>query len=293
MHRFDWLTGFKAMVGIVSCVTGMSVIYFNYGIGTDGPKKKAAAEAERMRDKVRPMNVALGDMVFFARDLGYAVKSADQSAADGSKIAARIESQLNGVRQLYREEVAQNTTLAGALVLQLSVGAAGEVRQIRELSARLADDPFKKAVAREVGRWSFSEIVDEDVEVTCPLLFVREGMDITTIIQWEKSFPAAQASSVAHTTSASVRGTSSRIGPSTIPARAPLGPETKFVQLRFATALRAEPNFSSPAVANLSGGTKVGLLRRHGEWLEVRPSAAARVGFIRKELVTPVEAARQ
>lgn len=288
--NFDWLMGFKGMVGVASCAIGLSVVYFGYGIGTEGPKKNAAAEAGIMRDRHRPvraMNVALGNMVFFARDLGYAVKSLDQRAADGAKIAARIESQLNGIRQLYREEAAKNTALAGALVSQLSVGASGEVRHVRELSARLPDEAFKKAVAREAASWSFAEVVDQDVEITCPLLFVREGMDITTIVQWEKSFRAAQADTAAQAASASVRGATSR---SPAPAaQATFPPDTKFVRIRFATALRAEPNFSSPALANLSGGTKVGLLRRHGDWLEVRSSATAPIGFIRRELVTPVE----
>jgi hypothetical protein len=289
-NNFNWLTGFKAMVGIASCVASMSVIYFGYGIGTEEPKKNAAAEAGAMRDKHRPvraMNVALGDTVFFARDLGYAVKSANQHSADGGKIAARIESQLNGVRELYREEVAKNSALVGALVLQLTVGAAGEVRHVREVSARLPDESFKKAVAREAASWSFAEVVDQDVEVTCPLLFVREGMDITTIVQWEKSFRAAQADTPAQAPVASLRGSPSR-RPAPA-AQATFPPDTKFVQIRFATALRAEPNFSSPALTTLSGGTRVGLLRRHGEWLEVRSSATAPIGFIRRELVTPVE----
>ena len=287
--NFDWLMGFKGMVGVASCAIGLSVVYFGYGIGTEGPKKNAAAEAATMRDRHRPvraMNVALGNMVFFARDLGYIVKSPDQRAADGAKIAARVESQLNGIRQLYREEAAKNTALAGALVLQLSVGASGEVRHVRELSARLSDEAFKRSVTREAASWSFAEVVDQDVEVTCPLLFVREGMDITTIVQWEKSFRAAQADTAAQAPAASVRGAPSR---SPAPAQATFPPDTKFVQIRFATALRAEPNFSSPALATLSAGTKVGLLRRHGDWLEVRSSATAAIGFIRRELVSPVE----
>jgi hypothetical protein len=288
--NFDWLMGFKGMVGVASCAVGLSVVYFGYGIGTEGPKKNAAAQAGTMRDRHRPvraMNVALGNMVFFARDLGYAVKSPDQRAADGAKIAARVESQLNGIRQLYREEVTKKAALAGAIMLQLSVSAAGEVRHVRELSARLPDEAFKKAVAREAAGWSFAEVVDQDVEITCPLLFVHEGMDITTVVQWEKSFRAAQADSAAHAASANVRGSTLR---SPAPAaHATLPPDTKLVQLRFATALRAEPNFSSPALANLSGGTKVGLLRRHGEWLEVRSSTTAPIGFIRRELVSPVE----
>ena len=182
--NFDWLMGFKGMVGVASCAIGLSVVYFGYGIGTEGPKKNAAAEAATMRDRHRPvraMNVALGNMVFFARDLGYIVKSPDQRAADSAKIAARVESQLNGIRQLYREEAAKNTALAGALVLQLSVGASGEVRHVRELSARLSDEAFKRSVTREAASWSFAEVVDQDVEVTCPLLFVREGMRVPSL----------------------------------------------------------------------------------------------------------------
>ena len=192
----NWRMGWKGLVGIASCGIGLGVVYFGYGIGTESPKKNAAAEARLAaapKDKrpVRAMNLALGNMVYFAHDLGFSVKNDAGASVDPSKIAARIENQLNGMRSLYRQEIAKNAGLVGNLILQFHVSPSGEVSQIRELSGRLNDAEFKKAAIAQAGTWSFAELVSENLEVTCPLLFVHEGMDITTLVQWEKSVEAS------------------------------------------------------------------------------------------------------
>ncbi|MGH7797627.1 MAG: AgmX/PglI C-terminal domain-containing protein [Candidatus Binatia bacterium] len=295
--------GFKGLVGFASCVIGLGVVYFGYGIGTESPKKDAAvepgpaAQADRKRP-VRAMNMALGNMVFFARDLGFGVKGAKDGDVDLSKIAARIEGQLQEIRELYRQEVIKNSALAGGLTLQLSIGPTGEVSQVRELSSRLNDGDFKQAVIAAASKWSFGEAVGEDLQVNCPLLFVHEGMDITTLVQWEKSLGqgaenAALARPVGNPApvqpAALARGVT-RANPR--PATAAKSDAREF-QIKYATALRKDPDFSSPSLATLTIGTKVIVLRRHGDWLEVRPTANGRTGFIRKEFVTPLEVAHQ
>ena len=296
-RKNDWPLGVKGCVGIVGCVIGLSVVYFGYGIGTESPKKDAAAEpvpasqAERNKP-VYTMNLALGNMVYFARDLGFLVKNAKGEDADATKIAARIESQLHGIRDLYRQEIIKKPALAGSLTLTFNIGPTGEVSQVREISARLQDDAFTSAVGAEVSKWSFAQIVAENLNVACTLLFVHEGMDITTLVRWEKSqgnLPdkLALARSAGNAEQNSARAAAKSIA---VPAAKPAG---RVFQTKYAASLRKKPNFSAVSVTTFTIGTKVTILGKQGDWLEVRSADTGLTGFIRKEFVTPVDVARR
>jgi hypothetical protein len=201
---------------------------------------------------------------------------------------------------LYRQEVTKSPALAGGLVLQFNISPNGEVSQVRELSSRLIDGEFKKTVTGEASKWSFAEIVTEDLQVTCPLLFVHEGMDITTLVQWEKSLGNSIDKPVL-ARSAGGPATQQRADTTRNSAAAPIAPpvqgsalkpDVKEFQIKYATALRKDPDFSSPSLTTFTIGTKVTVLRRQSEWLEVRSTANGQTGFIRKEFVAPVEVAR-
>jgi hypothetical protein len=249
------------------------------------------------------MNVALGNMVFLAQDLGFSVRNAKDSA-EANRIAGRIESQLQEVREQYRQEVVKNPTLAGSLTLQFNIGPSGEVSQVRELSSRLNDGDFKKAISAAVSNWSFAEMVDDNLTVTCPLLFVHEGMDITTLVLWEKSLsnsgdkpalarapsiPTQQAkvsetAATAKTVSAAVEKKGSAAGVTAV---------GKEFRIKYPTALRKYPNFSSDSLATFTIGTKLMVVGKQGEWLEVQSANNGPRGFIRQEFVVPVEVARR
>ena len=284
----DWPVGFKGFVGIISCMVGLGVVYFGYGVGTDSLKKNAAvepspgAQPERKRP-IQTMNMALGDMVFFARDLGFAVTDAKQGDLDPNKIAARIEGQLQEIRDLYRQEVVKNPALAGAITLQLNIAPSGEVSQVRELSSRFNDSGFEHVVAAAAAKWSF-DIAEDHWQVSCPLLFVHQGMDITTLVQWEKSL--AQAGE--NTTLARPSGNAAPMQPA-----AAARDTAKSFHIKHATSLRKDPNFSSASLASFAVGTKVNVLRRQGDWLEVRSTHNGATGFIRKEFVAAVAVARK
>jgi hypothetical protein len=308
-NKQNWPLGMKGSAGIAACVIGLGVVYFSYGIGTESPEKDASVEvklaAQNGKKPVRAMNMALGDMVFFARDLGFVVKSAKEGDVDSSKVAARIESQLNDIRQLYRDEVAKNPALAGSLVLQFNIGSRGDVSQTREVSSRISDAEFRKVVVARASKWSFAEVVEENLQVICTLLFVHEGMDITTLVQWEKALAqsnersglaragrgmpsqptkAAQVAAPAPVTPASATSAVQRVAAKT---------NAKEFQIKYATSLRRNPNFSAPSLTTFTIGTRVTVLDRQGDWLEVRPMPNGPTGFIRKEFVTPIEVARQ
>jgi hypothetical protein len=187
--------GLKGIVGIASCVIGVGVVYFAFGVGDKPIKKDAkasvnpAAEDGQRHRPVRAMNMALGDMVFFAQDLGFTIKTAkDAPYDDGSRIATRIENQLQDLRELYRQESVKNPSLVGGMMLQLDIGSAGEVLQVKDVSSLIADTDFRKAVVAAASKWSFADIVSEPLTVSCPLLFVRQGMVFTTLVMCLYSF---------------------------------------------------------------------------------------------------------
>ena len=78
-----------------------------------------------------------------------------------------------------------------------------------------------------------------------------------------------------------------------VPAAASAKPEGKVFQIKYATSVRKDPNFSSPSLATLTIGTRVAVLQKQGDWLEVRSTDNSPIGFIRKEFVTLVEVARK
>jgi hypothetical protein len=310
----DWTLGIKGLTGVISCLVGLAVIYFGYGMGTESPKKEAAAEvkpvAQRdLKKPVRAMNFALGHMVYFARDLGFSATTTNDSRFDTNKIAVRIENQLQGMREIYRSEVAKNPSLAGSMTLQLSVSSSGQVQQVREVSARINDGEFKKAVLAEAAKWSFADLTADPLNVICPLLFVHEGMDITSLVQWEKSManlsdaptPARLVGDTAPTRHANAAQTPAPTVASAKPAAAampkanvaaPGKSEGKEFRIKYVTLLRKEPNFSAPSLTTFAIGTKVTVLQKQGDWLQVRATADGPIGFIRKEFVVSLEVAQ-
>jgi TonB family protein len=308
-----WPFGLKGIVGIFASVVGLGIVYFGLGVGTESPKKEASAlvnptSRARQQKPVRAMNVALGDMVFLAQDLGFSVVNAKDDAIEPNKIAARIESQLQGIREIYRQESAKNSSLVGAVILQFNITPSGEVTQVKELSSRLNDAEFKRAILAETSKWSFAEIVSENLMVTCPLLFVDEGMDITTLIRWEKSLgnfadgAAAPRLAVNSLSAPQVKSPEANVPATTVANNAsadktkpapPAKSEGREFQIKYATSLRTDPNFSAASVTTLTIGTRVTVLRKQSDWLEVRAIHNGPSGFIRKEFVTPVEVARK
>lgn len=310
-----WPLGLKGIVGIFASLVGLGIVYFGLGVGTESPKKDASARVNptslaQQQKPVRAMNLALGDMVFLALDLGFNVTNAKQDAIEPSKIAARVESQLQGIRAIYRQESAKNSSLVGAVILQFNIVPSGEVTQVKELSSRLNDPEFKRAILAETSKWSFAEIVSENLMVTCPLLFVREGMDITTLIRWEKSLgnfadsAAAPRLAVNRLSAPQVKSPERNIPAASVANSAPVAPEKtkpaapaksegREFQIKYATSLRKDPNFSAATLTTFTIGTKVTVLRKQGDWLEVRATQNGPTGFIRKEFVTPVEVVRK
>lgn len=304
----EWPMGVKGWVGIASCVLGLGVVYFGYGIGTESPKKTAGAEltAPSQPSSNRPvqaMNLALGNMVFFAHDLGFNAKTVNNGPHDPAKLTVRLENQLQELRKIYREEATNNPSLVGGITLQIHIDPSGEVSRVKELASVIADSEFRKTVVAEAYKWSFVDIVAEPVIVSCSLLFVREGMDITTLVQWEKALghltdknnptrATAAGKQNAATEVAAAAKPNNATAPIHAAERAKAKPVPRIFQIKYATSLRPNPNFSSAPLTSFTIGTKVAVINRQGDWLEVKTTDNRFTGYIRKEFVTPVDVVR-
>jgi hypothetical protein len=69
--------------------------------------------------------------------------------------------------------------------------------------------------------------------------------------------------------------------------------DSKLFQIKYATLLRKDPNFSSSSLITFTIGTKVVVINKHGDWLEVKTTDDRFSGFIRKEFVTPITVVRK
>jgi len=293
--------GIKAAVGFVVGTLGLGGMFYGSGIGTETSKKSPPPPADSQAHKpVRAMNLALGPMVFLAHELDFAVTNAKGEKLDDSRIAARVESQLQELRNLYRVEIAKNPKLGGSLILQISVNPAGQVSRVKEITSRLNDAEFKQTVAGEAGKWSFADLVAGPVTVQTPLLFVQEGMDITTLVRWESSLAGAPAKLVAAPAAKPERAQQAKTAaPAAIVAKPTPAPaktaapanvtEGEEVQIKYATLLRKGPNFTAPALTTVTIGTRVTVLNRSSDWLEVRSQHTGQSGYIRKEFAIPVD----
>ena len=66
-------------------------------------------------------------------------------------------------------------------------------------------------------------------------------------------------------------------------------PSGQVYQIKYATLLRREPNFTAAALTSYTIGTKVLVQKKLGDWLEVRSADSSQTGYIRKEFVIPLE----
>jgi hypothetical protein len=305
-EQINGLANSRTAIALAGCAFGLGLI-FGLGAGSSSKERVTSAVKEESSRKLPTWNIALGDLVILARDMGFDVQAGKDALIDEAKIAGRIESQLQNLRDLYRQEISKNSALMGGVVLQLSINSSGEVTKVREIESRISDNEFRKAVIAAVSIWSFDQVLSQESTITCPLLFVREGMDITTLIQWEKNLsqagdkpalaklkldiePAPQITAIRNP---SVRQTSSKeiaVGPQ--PRQLPKAQsEGALYQMKYTTVIREEPNYSAAAVARFTTGTKVILLGQSGDWYEVRYDGGPR-GFLRKEFIAPADSAK-
>jgi hypothetical protein len=308
-EQINGWTNTRTIIALAGCAFGLGLMVIGIGVGSSSKERVATDVKKESTRKLPAWNIALGDLVILARDMGFDVQGGKEAIIDEAKVAGRIESQLQNLRDLYRQEISKNPALMGGVVLQLSIGSSGEVTKVREIASRISDNVFRKAVIADASTWSFDQVLAEESTITCPLLFVREGMDITTLIQWEKNLsqagdrpalaklkldvePPPQITTVRNP---SMRQASSKEiavapQPRAVSKAQPIV-EGALYQMKYTTVIREEPSYSAAAVARFTTGTKVILLGRSGDWYEVRYDGGPR-GFLRKEFLAPTDSAK-
>jgi hypothetical protein len=303
------LANSRTVIALAGCAFGLGLIVVGLGVDSSSKERVTSAVKEESSRKLPTWNIALGDLVILARDMGFDVQAGNDVLIDEAKVAGRIESQLQTLRDLYRQETSTNSALMGGVLLQLSINSSGEVTKVREIASRISDNDFRKAVIAAASTWSFDQVLSQESTITCPLLFVREGMDITTLIQWEKNLSQAAdkpalaklkldgepASQITAIRNSNVRQSSSKeIAVAPQPRQLPKAQfpaEGALYQMKYTTVIREEPNYSAAAVARFTTGTKVILLGQSGDWYEVRYDGGPR-GFLRKEFIAPADSAK-
>jgi hypothetical protein len=135
-------------------------------------------------------------------------------------------------------------------------------------------------------------------------------MDITTLVEWERSLGAVEAkvAAAAPATKNSKPVPEAKPAPTQNPKPMPVKPVNAVTerpvapladpaeavyQIKYASSLRKAPNFSAAPITRLAVGTKVAIVNNRGEWLEIRTTDAGYAGFVRKEFITPADSARK
>lgn len=300
--------GFKTIVGAALAAFGLGVTLYAMGISIKPLQKPLAGAAVQQEIKPAPvMNLALGSMVFVARDLGFTVQTAKGERLDPQRLVTRLETQLKTLRELYRQESAVNGKLLGSLTLRFQLSPAGAVSEVKELAGSIADGEFRKAILAAAAKWHLPDLVHELASVQVPLLFVHEGMDITTLVRWESRLDgAAEKAGAQHNRNAAEVATpaKSAAAQSALPAASVKAqpiveaaatpkaiPTGDLVQIKYVTPLRQEPHVGAPVLTTFTIGTKVQVTARSREWLQVRTQHDGSSGYIRKEFATPVQVA--
>lgn len=255
-----------------------------------GASKKEAADATAAAKKPNRLflsSPALDHVVLGPKELGLQVSGLSDDEEQKSRFGKSVDNQLMSLRQLYRLEVQKKPELMGAMLLQMTIDDSGAVTRVQETASRIQDREFKNAVVEEARKWNLAELSGPGT-VECPLLFVPAGMDMTTLIKWEKAQglfkQATQAAQVASRPAA----TPTRAQQAPVQAKASLDAKsnnraTTTYRVRTTTSLRKEPRFSAAAVERLEPGTQIKVLAVKGDWLEVQSKSGGSAGFIRKE----------
>src|SRR5262245_38805749 len=164
--------GRRVMIALASCAFGAVLILLTSQMdfksadeNVPTTEKNSSAAAPKKKPH-RAWNIALGNVVVVVPELGLNAKALKGAQVEESKIAARLESQLQGLREFYRQESEQDPTLMGGMLLQLAVSPSGDVTHVKELVSRIADSESRKAVAAALSKWTLPEIITDSTMIT-------------------------------------------------------------------------------------------------------------------------------
>src|SRR5262245_35328371 len=154
--------GRRVAIALASCVFGAVLILLASQMGSKSENETAAVEksssaAPQKKKTQRAWNIALGNVVVVAPDLGLNAKALKGALVEEAKIPAGLERQWQGLPEFYRQDSERDPSLMGGMLLQLAVSPSGDVTHVKELVSRIADSEYKKAVVAEASKWTFPE----------------------------------------------------------------------------------------------------------------------------------------
>ena len=118
-RRTGWF-GVKAVAVVVVGALGLGAMFYGSSIGTETSKKSSLPATESQSQKpVRAMNLALGPMVFLARELDFTVKNAKGEKLDDSRIARACRDPTTRVARSISPRDRQESQASGQLDLAI------------------------------------------------------------------------------------------------------------------------------------------------------------------------------
>ena len=114
-EQINGLGNSRTVIALAGCAFGLGLIIVGLGVGYSSKERVTSAVKEESSRKLPTWNIALGDLVILARDMGFDVQAGKDALIDEAKIAGRIESQLQTLRDLYRQEISKNSALMASL----------------------------------------------------------------------------------------------------------------------------------------------------------------------------------
>lgn len=273
----------------------------------------AVTAPDRSRESASP---ASRGSVLANRELGMVVTG--KGVTDPYRSLDALEEQilvfLPELREVYEHERALDPGLMGSLDVHMTIESQGAVSDLRFPTRRISSEKLVGAVFDRMRAWSFPP-ANEQVQLRYTLLFVPAGVDLASIVLWEKhlatrtvmdhetkapmSVAAADRTVMENETKAPTSVAASK---APVPAKKPLTraaprreteePEHEFAvgwyRVTRPASLYAAPREASEVVSQLQPGMRVRVVAlAAGEWLEIHSITDRPPGFLHREDAIP------
>jgi hypothetical protein len=236
---------------------------------------------------------------------GLTIRTKNGSVATRELFEQAAVEHLARLHHTYSRWADSNRDLMGSLLLKLTVNETGAVVGVDPVAAHVTSGSFTKTVMADVRKWKFPQGGMEGAEITVPLLFVPKGLDVDTVVQWERKVRSAEEAKtsalgprVAGTAPISTVAEHNQRSLPPVPhsdnthkARLPkpkTAEELVAAKTNRSLAIREKPRFAAKKVHEVESDTQLSILENRGDWLKVKIADAGFIGFVRKEFVSPI-----
>ncbi|MGE5816698.1 MAG: AgmX/PglI C-terminal domain-containing protein [Deltaproteobacteria bacterium] len=213
---------------------------------------------------------------------------------DEAQIKESLTKQLSGLRRAYALWSTKKRNTRGSVLLKLTVDGNGKVVAVDDFDSRLSEAGFLPVVVAEARKWRFPITQAETSEITVPLVFVPQRVEMRRIPGRQEASSPKPGRSVENTellriATAQVEpeGVQATIAAGQYDLAKPLEPLSLDYVAQRTIALREEPRFASQAIEEIGKGTRIAVVEVVGDWFKVRTAHSQVTGFVRKEFIVP------